>query len=271
MKKSIIALMGLFTLVACSEDVYQEADKMSENGAVENTEPQNSIKTTDPTIGYNSPYNFGAPDPIHKILNATNFELRMTAYIGLAYDDSNTSPMYFGMFNLASGVYPNLFAGSIKYGNVVSSDVYTLMPNDVRYCYYGSAPMTPNPISPQPTDFNFTFSGITAQEIDLLRQYGKIYYIDYEIYDPTIASVIASGSLSSGFVPNIGSFGTLPGNWQPIGNDVIHSRELLSEMGSREIVVTENVGAGDFPSQVSIGANTLSMFTDPGVVYVWLQ
>ena len=36
MKKMSIALLGLFTLVACSEDAYQEADRKTEAGVVDN-------------------------------------------------------------------------------------------------------------------------------------------------------------------------------------------------------------------------------------------
>lgn len=47
--------MGLFTLVACSEDAYQEADKMNESGTVENGSGGNIIPMT---VGpyYNSPF-----------------------------------------------------------------------------------------------------------------------------------------------------------------------------------------------------------------------
>ena len=55
MKKSIIALMGLFTLVACSEDVYREADQMTETETVEHNSGGGIMPlTTSP--GYNCIY-----------------------------------------------------------------------------------------------------------------------------------------------------------------------------------------------------------------------
>jgi len=54
MKKSIIALLGLFTLVACSEDAYQEADKRSETGTVEND--SGSMMPMTVSSGYRSPF-----------------------------------------------------------------------------------------------------------------------------------------------------------------------------------------------------------------------
>jgi len=55
MKKSIIALMGLFTLFACSEDAYREADKMTEKETVENNSGGGMMPlTTSP--GYNCIY-----------------------------------------------------------------------------------------------------------------------------------------------------------------------------------------------------------------------
>ena len=55
MKKSIITLMGLFTLFACSEDAYREADQLTETGTVENNSGGGIMPpTTSP--GYNCIY-----------------------------------------------------------------------------------------------------------------------------------------------------------------------------------------------------------------------
>src|SRR5690606_36320366 len=55
MKKSIIALMGLFTLFACSEDAYREADQLTETGTIENTAGGDVTPMT-VSGGYNSPF-----------------------------------------------------------------------------------------------------------------------------------------------------------------------------------------------------------------------
>src|SRR5690606_19218292 len=101
-------------------------DKMSETGTVENTEPQNSVKTIDPAIGYFSKYDIsslGLPNsPLHELINNTStLNYTVTAYLGLAYDDGNpSSPMYYG-HDLSNGNYPNFYMGSNKYGNVVAT------------------------------------------------------------------------------------------------------------------------------------------------------
>lgn len=56
MKKSIIALMGLFTLVACSEDAYQEVNERVESGSLENNSGGTMMPMT-VSWGYNSPFN----------------------------------------------------------------------------------------------------------------------------------------------------------------------------------------------------------------------
>lgn len=49
--------MGLFTLIACSEDVYQDADKGIETGNVDNGSGSNNTTFgIAPTTVYESPY-----------------------------------------------------------------------------------------------------------------------------------------------------------------------------------------------------------------------
>lgn len=261
MKKSIIALMGLFTLIACSEETYQEADKMNEtkNGAVENTGPQNSVKTIDTGIGYNSPFANPGMVPEYKLLNlTTNLTLRFRAYVGFGFYDGNTiNPNYFGNA-LNSGLYPNLYAGSKKYGNLVQSNFITLTAGNTRYAKYGSVPVLVNPAPCCGVNFNLTFpASVSASEINLLDGRGKIHFIYYEILNATTGALVRSGNLYQKFVPNIGSFpgGTLPSNYQVIGTESLFNRQLLAETSS-EIVVTENVAAGDFSSEINFTYGT---------------
>lgn len=279
MKKSIIALMGLFTLVACSEDAYQEADKMSENGTVENTEPQNSVKTIDPAIGYFSKYDIsslGLPNsPLHELINNTStLSYTVTAYLGLAYDDGNpSSPMYYGR-DLSNGDYPNFYMGSNKYGNVVATNPLDVSMSTTLTGQWGSVPVLPKTIPPGLYEFNYTLSSIAdPNEIKLMNEYGKVYYYFIEVNNGT--TPVTSFWLNSGFIPNIGTFAGMPGNWNLVGFDAMFSRELISEAGSREIVVTENMSAGDFPSAHSFVYSgvtyTMTSTTDPNGVYLELN
>jgi len=128
MKKSIIALMGLFTLVACSEDTYQSAEKNSEDRTVENTGSHNSVKTI--TSNYSSPWDFNNRIMIAHIFQSidasnNNIYVRITPYIGLGYYDGDDDGVYNVMgsgVNLNSGQYPNLYAHNKEYGNYVQAN-----------------------------------------------------------------------------------------------------------------------------------------------------
>src|SRR5690606_4173551 len=100
--------MSLFMLVACSEDSYQEADKMSENGNVENTDPQNQVYTHDPSIPYSSPYDFGSDRIINYIFrNNTDVELKFHPFVSLCYYDGANDGVHFGQnLSATNGVSP---------------------------------------------------------------------------------------------------------------------------------------------------------------------
>ena len=111
MKKSIIALMGLFTLVACSEDIYQDAEMQNEEtGSQYQTNSFNNDHSGHTTGGtfsdtlsngrnYVSPWDiwyktnqYGDLQPNYIISNGNvenlcNFHLRVYAHVGLAYFD----------------------------------------------------------------------------------------------------------------------------------------------------------------------------------------
>lgn len=111
MKKNIIALMGLFALVACSEDVYQDAEMQNEEtGSQYQTNSFNNDHSGHTTGGtfsdtlsngrnYVSPWDiwykthqFGDLQPNYIISNGnvenlSNFNIRVYAHVGLAYFD----------------------------------------------------------------------------------------------------------------------------------------------------------------------------------------
>src|SRR5690606_38980584 len=102
MKKSMIALTRLFMLVACSEDAYQEADKMSETGNVENTDPKNQVYTHDPSIPYDSAYDLSSDRPFTYIVrNNTDIQLTFHPFVSLCYYDGANDGVHFGQ-NLAA-------------------------------------------------------------------------------------------------------------------------------------------------------------------------
>ena len=194
MKKSIIALMGLFVLVACSDDSYQEADKMSENGSVENAELQNNIKTIDPSILYESPY--GTTDRFDYVFqNDTDLELNFSAIISLCYFDgfNNTSH---GSINLIPLPYFHATSPAFnEYTWYTTSKMITIPPYTTETITVSGGTILPvNPSGPttasgQYFDLNKfnppIMPAISPAEISLLGNKGKFVGLEGYARDPS--------------------------------------------------------------------------------------
>ncbi len=163
MKKTIIALMGLFTLMACSDDVYEEIDKQNKDLENDNSfEMQtNSFDDSNPGWidltgggsfinignGYQSPWDVwfrNAPfTPNYQFSNqggpghSSPLTIHITPWAGLAYYDGINDGMYNDDFLLANspsglvadftlGGYPNLYVGNNEVGNLIEGEMITL-------------------------------------------------------------------------------------------------------------------------------------------------
>ena len=200
MKKSIIALMGLFTLIACSEDSYQEADKMNENSAnaVESTGSQNSVKTVDSTIPYASPY--GTTDRITYIFqNDTDYEFRFQAIIHLCFFDGSNNNVHFGhnlsMFPYFAIPFPNTNWNEYTWSQ--TAKMITIPPHTTETIKISGKilpvdPSGPKTASGQYFDLNKYLPGImpaiSNAEIDFFGNYGKFVGFEGAVYDPATSS-----------------------------------------------------------------------------------
>jgi len=137
MYKKILALAGFFALAACGEDVYQDIDKQNEILEQSSNAPGNSGGIKPFTIipgGYESPWHFSAPDEVNHFFHSPlpsnkGIAVRVTPYIGLAYWDGGDDGIYNtpgGVYNLTSGMYPNLYNGGNEYGNYIEANPIVL-------------------------------------------------------------------------------------------------------------------------------------------------
>lgn len=158
MKKVVFFMFAIGTLTACNEDVYQEADKL--NGVVPGTDPKATGDTgnikpyTSSPNGYESPWDIKSLNYVQYYFNYylswDNIYVRVTPYIGLN-DHCPVMP----------SVYQYPFNWQPVYFDLVNNE-------KVQPVSVGDPDITPAP--PQ----------ATAQEVQLLKDYGKVMYYKVE-------------------------------------------------------------------------------------------
>jgi|SRR5690554_3257951 len=156
-------------------------------------------------------YGTGNLQPSYVISNGnveqvTDYNIEVFAYIGLAYFDGLDDGLYYDSFeafhnppglidDLANGNYPNLYANGHEVGNLVKT-VVPIISNaypDPSHAFrmedqFDHLPMGFSNRFPQFPHWwpFFDFAGtITPQERDLLRQYGKVFFYEVNVYDKT--------------------------------------------------------------------------------------
>lgn len=155
--------MGLFTLVACSEDVYQDADEQNaETGSQYQTNSYNPDNPGHYTPGsilngpgdnYYSPWDIKYRNdviPTYTIMNHTAgegysiFELHLTPYIGLAYYDGVNDGQYHDAYqasltppaliaDLTNGNYPNLYQNGNEIGELIPAKPIVLDGSSINH------------------------------------------------------------------------------------------------------------------------------------------
>ena len=243
MKKIQLILFGLCTLTACSEDSFQEVEKQSEESAgipnqANSFNNGNSGEhlpdgTKYPGDNYASPwdiwYNRGFADkqPAYIIANGnveniSPFRLEVWAYAGLAYFDGANDGIYNdpqvnAQFSLNNGNYPKLFANGQEVGNLVRTAIpFTLNPQDA-FRMEGSVnhlPMTGSG-NKFPQVFNFGNNQLTTPEQNLLRDYGKVFFYEVNVFNASTNAFIGKYILH----PEIKTLPNGPGAfWNPVQN-----------------------------------------------------
>src|SRR5690606_16719441 len=224
MKKSIIALMGLFMLVACSEDVYQEADKMSENGTVENGSGGMQTNSIDPAIPYESPYN-GYNDQVNipfTIVNNLSEDIEIIGHFGISYTDMVDDGNWYG-YDFTLPEFSVLYQNSQEYLNVATSTVAYFPANtthvlvDMRCPCVGTNSSIPIAFSLDGTAYPPPANG-TGDVAELVHQNGKPYF-----FDVNIPSIGYSGRVKVKFGDDMMDYKSLIGissDWDLIGSNI---------------------------------------------------
>lgn len=214
MKKSIIVCLGLFTLVACSEDTYFETDKSTESGAVENSSGGIAPPTT--SSGYNSPFdlpNVKSSGVKTTFKNNTPLVLELTPY---------GQDIHRQLFLSAHNIYPPYATGIITDLNPIPGASFNVMPGTVETNMDFNAPLAVHapPYTSSGGSIIYDFGSWTPN----FRMYhhGKIYYFEYKIFDQ-MGNVLANGYIKHNFYNDNET-------WQDIISDP--DWELVGEVAS---------------------------------------
>ena len=305
MKKIVLSIFGIFALVACGGDVYQEeADRQIE---LNHSNPQNppekpggnTVFTYDPGLPgnsvpgvpgvpgtYESPFSVTAGSPImYHLINNTPYTLTITPYVGFSCYGSSVDPYWNG--GIGQFTMPGLFddgGTAKKYGNTIKIDDVVLGPG----VSISHGPSTGRfPLNGASMGSSFTDSSNLPGEVGAMKELGKIYFIEYEVHT---RDGIASGVLKQKFGNDNMVLPMVPGNWNyiitpplPTIQDLTFNSDLAMVYqdtdipggapgsGSMEICLVNHPGTTIVPSEVNIAGHTLSFVTSADDVYIVFQ
>ena|SRR5690554_3478166 len=193
MKKSIIALMGLFTLVACSEDTYQEADQMTET--VEHNSGGGIMPPT-MSMGYDSPFqSFGSGS--FNVL--TTFRNTTPLFLELEPYGEDMHVQTFLSANSATYPPPPPAIGLPFSFSPIPSTSFVIPPGAVHINQDPGAPLSVNGVPPYSNPQGaivYDFGNWSTNW--RMYHYGKIYYFKYIVSD-NIGNVIDAGYIKHNF------------------------------------------------------------------------
>lgn len=211
--------MGLFALLACSEDAYQDTEEITT--AVENSNTSNVGGNVPFTVDpyYLSPWDQYTraviPKRVSYVLANTTAQgdpskrliFRVTPYVGLAYYDDVPNGFYsdlhagFAVANMATPAYSNLYAGGKEVGNFIAGYPLTLLgvgANEIDMSIISDTNHCPifdgnSGVSNGGRFFNIPPINATSQEKWLLSNYGKVFFYYWEALHPVSFAVVESG------------------------------------------------------------------------------
>jgi len=286
MKRTILLITGLFTLWACSEEVYQDIDKQN-SGNVENENSTNDGSggntpfTVSPEI--NSPYedtNYGN-SVNYVVRNDSPYVFEITPYIGLAYYDGMDDGLYHNP-NLATpvdltvpGAYPNLYLNNGKeYLNLIQGQTIEYLPLS-GYTNISSSNHCPVQAGQA---FDVLTGGATTAEADLLENAGKVYYFDVVVRAAPGGPIITSATIKQIFN---GPSNTPPfdfADWKYLGfiAPTPYVEMFYSNIYSQEIASGNYFsvpGAAEDRYNFSVGSNNhaIRYYTISGAVMIGIQ
>lgn len=165
--------MGLFTLIACSEDVYQDADKESGKGTVNNGSGGDKMPMTF-SPNYSSPFLYGTSANYGTQMtykNTTPFTVILTAFAGPINKQSQEGGVQF--YPGFGTAFPDVTAVPSKIFTLNSGQVFTNIGcGTVLHCTTNGSCVS----SPQIYDFGSFNSTVVSEN-------SKIHYFQYEILD----------------------------------------------------------------------------------------
>jgi len=290
MKKSIIALMGLSMLVACSEDVYQEADNMSESENEESNLPMapswvdpNLVGANVPgfvfTNEYESPFETNRNFNIsYHFNNLTNMGVVLKPYVGWPAISDYADAMFTSY--MANPFDPNLsqlFASGHQYNNVHELDD-VILDASASVSYGPSSGTMPLANCVTLGGQGLPYSNPVAGNY---CEWGKIHYFEYAIFpegEDIYGVPLYSGILKQKVGLDTDDVSTFPGNWHQIDNlDNIPDLAVMVSDDSGELCLVNEPGTTTIPSEFtfvdpSSGTSyTLSFVTDSQDGWITLQ
>lgn len=270
MKKSIIALIGLFTLVACSEDSYEEADKMSETDSGINTVP------TTVSSGYDSPFQPAGSSLNKGILTVFKNYTPLNIELEPFGEDMHVQTF----LGAVGGTYPPM---GIAHSFVpVSGGNFQVLSGTSETNRDPGAPLAVNapPYSNSVGSIIYDFGSFTTNF--RMLHYGKIYYFRYKIFDKG-GNVIDSGYIKHKFYNDTDDWQTINAtspDWDVVadvpGLAPMYDAVVMYNTTWDEMCLTNKDGytTPPLPSQVSITdpatgtAHTLEFTSDTNGIYV---
>jgi len=174
MKKIIIALMGLFTLAACSEDTYQADLQTHEKDFVDNNS-DGGIKPFTISAGYNSPF----------VPGSLNWGVRTTF--------TNNTPLLLELTPYGQDITVQTFLNSLltTYPPLVDSNIFNafegnsflVKPFAVETNADSGAPVGVNALPFSNSLGSIIYDFVIPSSNWRMFHFGKIYYFKYKIYN----------------------------------------------------------------------------------------
>jgi len=263
MKKSIIALMGLFTLVACSDESYQQADKMNENNNIV------APPTIDVNIPYESPFYEGMCCHVthvpYIIDNQLSEQIEIIGHFGFGIYDGADDGFHFGE-DLVGLVAVNLYGNSTEYLNTVNSSTSFFEANTYTIAAESMAPV----VGPEFLIDDTSGGSAASSEVELIHQFGKMYYLDINIpgagYSARIKVKFGDDLM------DFAALSTFSSDWNRLGNLNGINGDLVYNIHTNEICLANDSLGNGLRSEDSFVFNGqtwyVRAFTDAGSVQI---
>lgn len=274
MKKTLIALMGLFTLVACSEDSYQEADKM--NGTAENSS-DSMIKPMTVSSGYDSPFQPAGSSLNKGILTVFKNYTPLNIELEPFGEDMHVQTF----LGAVGGTYPPM--GIAHSFFPVSGGNFQVLSGTFETNSDPGAPLAVNapPYSNSTGTIIYDFGSFSTNF--RMLHYGKVYYFRYKVFDKN-GNIIDTGYIKHKFYNDTDDWQTInamsSGEWDVVadvpGLAPMYDAVVMYNTTWDEMCLTNRDGytTAPLPSKVSIPdpatgtVHTLEFTSDTSGIYV---